>query len=124
MARTYADMSKSREFGGDKVCITRMLADIPGGVVLDTTGYKDEVIKEGQVIAYNATSDVYKPLAVSGNAYGTAESGFVPVGVVITTVPASEPFVGVMTMGQMVKARCPYTMSDEVVKALPHINLI
>ena len=75
-------------------------------------------------LEYNATSDVYKPLAVSGNAYGTAESGFVPVGVVISTVPASEPFVGVMTMGQMVKARCPYTMSDEVVKALPHINLI
>lgn len=124
MARTYANVSNSREFGGDKVCITRMLADIPGGVVLDTTGYKDEVIKEGQVIVHSAASDVYKPLAVSGNAYGAAEEGFAPVGVVISTVPASEPFVGVMTMGQMVKARCPYTMSDEVVKALPHINLI
>lgn len=55
MARTYANVSNSREFGGDKVCITRMLADIPGGVVLDATGYKDEVIKEGQVIPKDYT---------------------------------------------------------------------
>lgn len=124
MARTYANVSNSREFGSDKVCITRMLADIPGGVVLDTTGYKEDAIKEGQVIVYNATNGVYKPLAVSGNAYGTAESGFVPVGLVISTVPASEPFVGVMTIGQVVKARCPYTVSDEVAKTLPLINFI
>lgn len=124
MARTYANVSNSREFGNDKVCIAKMLADIPGGVVLDTAGYKEEVIKEGQVVTYNATSDVYKPLAVSGNAYGAAESGFVPVGVVIGTVPTIEPLVGVMTIGQVAKARSPYPVTDEVAKALPHINFI
>lgn len=124
MGRTYANISEVREFGGERTCITHLLADISGGVTLDLNGYRDDVVKEGQVIVYNPTSGVFKPLGLEGGQYKALEGGFTPVGVAIATTPKEEPLVGVMTMGQVVKARLPYEMSDGLAKALPLIKLI
>lgn len=124
MAGTYADMMKHRDFGGDKVCITRMLGDVPGGVTLDLTGYAGKELKEGQVVVYNVSTGVYKPLAVSGTAYGALESGFSYEGVLISAPSVEFPLAGVMTIGQVVKARSPYVISEEIEKGLPRIQFI
>lgn len=124
MERTYAEMSNRREFGGDKRCITRMLADVPGGVTLDLTGYTGGEIKEGHVITRNGLTGVYKPLNVNGEDYDSLEEGFVPVGLAIGTTPAGEPLIGVMTMGQVVKERCPYLLEEQWAQQLSQIQFI
>lgn len=113
----------SRE--NDTIVITKPVTTIPGGVTLDTTGYKETTIKAGQIIAKEKSTGKYKPLAVSEGAYTSP----IPetdelVGVVVSTVKKERPFVSVMTIGQVNAAASPFKVTEEIAKALPGIDFI
>lgn len=116
---------KVREYGdgADAIVITQVLADIPGGVSLDVTGYKGDVIRAGHVVVKDAKG-VYKPLAVTGDAYGAVAEGETPVGLVISSVSGEDARVGVMTMGQVNGKALKPVVPDAVKKLMPHIQFI
>lgn len=116
---------KVREYGdgADAIVITQVLADIPGGVSLDVTGYKGDVIRSGHVVVKDAKG-VYKPLAVTGDTYGAVAEGETPVGLVISSVSGGDARVGVMTMGQVNGKALKPAVPDAVKKLMPHIQFI
>lgn len=113
--KTYSD-------GHDEIVITRMLADIPGGVTLDTTGYKEGQIRKGHVVIREKLTGVCKPLEVKGKNYVTLPEGYVYKGVVISTTVAEDPRVGVMTQGQVNAKASPYPITEEIQNGLPLIE--
>ena len=89
-------------FGKDPIVIRKELDDIKGGVVLDTTGYTEEFIYAGHpVIRDKETGLTYKPFPVAEGALGTLPEGYEYAGVVIRTKPTTEPFVSVLTVGEV-----------------------
>ena len=89
-------------FGKDPIVIRKELDDIKGGVVLDTTGYTEEFIYAGHPVIRDAANGVtYKPFPVAAGALGTLPEGYEYCGVVIKTKPTSEPFVSVLTIGEV-----------------------
>lgn len=97
-----AQNSQEYGFGKDPIVIRKELDDIKGGVVLDTTGYTEEFVYAGHpVIRDAATQKVYKPFPVAEGALGTLPEGYEYCGVVIKTKPTAEPFVSVLTIGEV-----------------------
>lgn len=89
-------------FGLDPIVIRKELDDLKGGVVLDTTGYTEEFIYAGHpVIRDAATGLTFKPFPVANGALGTLPEGYEYCGVVIRTKPTAEPFVSVLTAGEV-----------------------
>ena len=89
-------------FGKDPIVIRKELDDIKGGAVLDVTGYTEEFIYAGHpVIRDVATGKIYKPFPVASGALGTLPEGYEYCGVVIKSKPTSEPFVSVLTIGEV-----------------------
>lgn len=89
-------------FGKDPIVIRKELDDIKGGVVLDTTGYTEEFIYAGHPVIRDAANGVtYKPFPVANGALGTLPEGYEYCGVVIKSKPTSEPFVSVLTIGEV-----------------------
>ena len=105
-------------FGTDPVVIRSHIDDLKGGVALDTTGYTEEFIKAGHVIIKTTEEgkDIYKPMPVSEGAYGSLPASHVYVGVVVATVPTDEPFVSVLTIGEVNDKLTPYPM-DSIMSA-------
>ena len=111
--------------GIDTIVITKTVTTIPGGVTLDTIGYKETTIKAGHIVAKEKATGKYKPLAVTEGAYTSP----VPeteelIGVVVATVKKERPFVSVMTIGQVNAAASPVPVTEEIAKALPGIDFI
>ena len=89
-------------FGKDPIVIRKELDDIKGGVVLDCTGYTEEFIYAGHpVIRDSANGVTYKPFPVANGALGSLPEGYEYCGVVIKTKPTAEPFVSVLTIGEV-----------------------
>ena len=104
-------------FGNDPVVIRKHVDDLKGGVALDTTGYTEEFIKAGHVVIKKTEEgkDIYKPMPVSEGAYGSL-GDCTYVGVVVATVPTDEPFVSVLTIGEVNDKLTPYPM-DSIMSA-------
>lgn len=120
------EISKNvREFGdgADAIVLTQVLADIPGGVSLDVTGYKGDTIRTGHVVV-KTKEGAYKPLNVTGEKYDAVADGETPVGLVISSVSKKDARVGVMTMGQANGKAIKPAVPDAVQKALAHIQFI
>lgn len=97
-----ANTNTEYAFGNDPVVIRKELDDIKGGVVLDTTGYTEDYIYAGHpVIRDTETGLTYKPFPVSDGALGSLPEGYEYCGVVIRTKPTDEPFVSVLTIGEV-----------------------
>jgi hypothetical protein len=89
-------------FGKDPIVIRKELDDIKGGAVLDVTGYTEEFIYAGHpVIRDVQTGKIYKPFPVADGALGALPEGYEYCGVVIKSKPTSEPFVSVLTIGEV-----------------------
>ena len=89
-------------FGKDPIVIRKELDDIKGGVVLDCTGYTEEFIYAGHPVIRDSENGVtYKPFPVSEGALGSLPEGYEYCGVVIKTKPTAEPFVSVLTIGEV-----------------------
>ena len=103
-------VSKTETFdsGKESVIIRNYVNGIMGGVVLDMTGFSGEFIQCGHIIIRNTTSGEYKPMPVTGKAYGSLPESYEYVGICMTTAPADTPHVGVMTAGEANDKAVPY----------------
>lgn len=102
----------------DSIVIMKMIDDINGGKVLDTTGFTDEVISAGQGVIIQDGTENYKPLPVDG----IVPVGHTAVGVVIGSVLTAYPAVGVMIRGKVNENAAKYPFSAAFKAALPLIT--
>lgn len=117
-AASTIDMSK------DSITIVDNFRSIRGGRTLDTTGFTDAAIQSGHLVIVETATGIYKPMPVSGAAYASLPTGHTYEGVVISTVPTTDPFVGIMYDGTVNPntVKYPYTPVLSAVKtALPHL---
>ena len=70
-----ANPTQTFDTSKDEIVIRNYVAGIIGGRSLDVTGYTEPTIKAGHVIIRDTETDVYKPMPVSGEAYGTLPEG-------------------------------------------------
>lgn len=106
-------------FGKDPIVIRHELDDLKGGVVLDVTGYTEEFIYAGHpVIRDSATGLTFKPFPVANGALGTLPEGYEYVGVVIRTKPTAEPFVSVMTAGEVNEKALKFPLTSAIKTAI------
>lgn len=126
-------MSKKTQLNSprDGVIISRILADVPGGVVLNLEGYKGSKVYAGQPVLIEEVEGkaVYKPLNVitepTDSKQGELETlaeGAKVLGVILNSRATEEAHVGVMTIGQINKDACYFTITDEVIKAMPRVE--
>lgn len=105
------DVEKTTVLNGlDSVVIRNYVAGIKGGRSLDMTGFAGSVIEAGHVVIRETATDTYKPMPVSGEAYAALPSGHEYVGVVVSSVPANKPFVGIMYDGEVNDVSCPFSV--------------
>lgn len=104
-------------FGKDPIVIRKYIAGVKGGKVLDVSGFTEEFIRAGHVIIHDTTNDVYKPMPVSGGAYGSLPSNHEYVGVAVATKSVKEPFVSIMHTGVVNDVASPYPL-DTIKAAL------
>ena len=99
---------------------------VKGGVVLDTEDFSEEEIKAGHIIIRDSeTQSIYKPMPLSGDAYDSLPEGYEYVGVNIHTVSKDEPFVAVLTIGEVNEKLIPYpitSIKSAFKAAVPTIN--
>lgn len=112
-------------FGDDSIVIQKYISGIKGGRTLDVTDFSDTVIKAGHVII--VSDGTYKPMPVSGEAYGELPEGYAYAGVLYRSVLAEKPAASIMTWGEVNAVAVPYPMDDimDAFKAAcPHIDFI
>lgn len=121
MYANLANTPDSIDTGMDSIVIVNHLEGIPGGKVLDTTGFDPTVIKAGHVIIKNA-SDVYKPLPVSG----TLPASHTIEGILVSSILTAKPFAAVMVRGTVNVVASPYPahITSDVKTALPLIRFV
>lgn len=99
-------------FGYDPIVIRKYVDGDKGGKLLDVTGFTDEVIKAGHVVIRDtATQSTYKPMPVSNGAYAALPQGYEYVGIVVGTVPTNEPYVAIITIGEVNDKVLPYDIT-------------
>lgn len=109
----------------DNVTIISCLELMVGGRVLDTTGFKPEVIKAGHIIIRDkSTKKEYKPMPVNSNgeAYESLPGTHEVVGVAYSSILSREPLATIMVRGSVNKVSSPYPVTSELEKALPLIR--
>ncbi len=81
--------------------------------MLDVTDYSGEFIRAGHVIIKDTTTNTYKPMPVtSDDVYDSLPDNCVYVGVCTASVPTVEPFVGIMTDGEVNDTASPYPLDN------------
>lgn len=99
-------------FGYDPIVIRKYVDGDKGGKLLDVTGFTDAVIKAGHVVIRDtATQSTYKPMPVSNGAYAALPQGYEYVGIVVGTVPTNEPYVAIITIGEVNDKVLPYDIT-------------
>lgn len=98
--------------GPDSVVIRNHEDGIKGGKVLDMTGFTPDVLKTGHVIIKSNT-DVYKPMPLNGDVYGSLPANHSYVGICMTTTEWRKEgsLVGIMTAGEINDVAAPYDFS-------------
>lgn len=100
-------------FGYDPIVIRKYVDGDKGGKLLDVTGFTDAVIKAGHVVIRDtATQSTYKPMPVSNGAYAALPQGYEYVGIVVGTVPTNEPYVAIITIGEVNDKVLPYDITS------------
>lgn len=112
-----ANPTQTFDTSKDEIVIRNYVAGIIGGRSLDVTGYTEPTIKAGHVIIRDTETDVYKPMPVSGEAYGTLPEGHEYVGVLRGTILTSKPLAAIMYSGEVNDVAAPYPF-DNIKSAL------
>lgn len=126
---SYGNLNyEGKEISGfDSIIIQKDLADVPGGVTLDVTGYEGDSILSGHVLIKDANGAV-KPLGIESEAYASLGEGEAIYGILKYSVSKSQPFAAVLLSGTVNAGAAeklvgaPYT--DTIKAALKNINFI
>lgn len=124
---TYASLNNEDQTlidGNDSVVIMNNLESIKGGRTLNVTGFTPTVIPAGHVIIKETATGDYKPMPISGTAYGSLPAGHTYAGINVATVLKARPFCGIMVRGTVNTVASPYTIASiltAVKAALPQV---
>lgn len=119
---------ESFSFENDPIVIRADFRGIEGGKVLNVDGYGEEYIRAGQLIIRESDKEdpEYKPLGVENGNYKALPEGYEYAGICRATKSAKEPFVGIMTWGEVNDIASPYpitaALKSALKTALPHIT--
>ena len=119
---------ESFSFENDPIVIRADFRGIEGGKVLNVDGYTEEHIRAGQLIIREKDKEdpEYKPLGVSEGNYTELPEGYEYAGICRSTKSVKEPFVGIMTWGEVNDIASPYPITAAIksalATALPHIS--
>lgn len=111
--------------GTDNIVIVDNFQTIRGGRTLNVDGFNGDVIKAGHIIIKEDSSGEYKPMPVSGDAYGSLPSGHSYAGVLVASIQKNKPFAGIMVRGTVNLNAVPFTMTSiltAVKTALPLVD--
>lgn len=109
------------EIGNDSIVIMSYLDGVNGGRTLDTTGFIPKVIQAGHVVIKDANG-IHKPMPVTDATYAALPAQHSFVGVVVASVKASDPRVGVMTRGKVNKEASPYPVTEAMISVMKLIE--
>lgn len=110
--------------GNDSIVIVDNFQSIRGGRSLDVTGFTPTVIQAGHVIIMETATKEYKPMPISGAAYGALPVGHTYAGILVNTILTVKPFAGIMVRGTVNPAAAPYTMTSILVAVKAALPLI
>ncbi len=101
-------------FGNDPIVIRKHVHGKKGGVALDVTGFTDEYVRCGHVIIKTVVEgkDVFKPMPVANNAYGSLPQGAVYYGIAEATADPRHELVPVLTIGEVNDKALPYDITS------------
>jgi hypothetical protein len=106
-------------FDLDSVVIVNYVGGFPGGRTLDVSDYTPDYIKAGHIVIRSTSDDtLFKPMPVSGDAYGALPSGFEYAGVVVCSVAKKTPVVSIMNHGTFNDMAAPYPLTEGIKAAL------
>lgn len=108
----------------DSIVIVSNLETIPGGRTLDTTGYAPAVIPAGHLVIEETSTGVLKPMPVSGANYASLPANHTYIGVVVSSVLTTKPFVSVMVRGTVNKNASKYGISSVLTAVKAALTLI
>lgn len=114
---------ESFAFGKEQKVIINDLGDIAGGRTLDVTGFSDAYIKAGHIIIKKQNGE-YAPLGITSGAYKTLAEGEAYAGVLKATIKTAQPMGAILTIGQVNKDVCPYTITSAIEQGLPRIQFM
>lgn len=115
----------------DRKIIAHAVTDVPGGLVLDMTGYNGAQLYAGQPVYIEDVDgkENYKPLNIATDEtdgkQGTFEAipeGVEFVGVITQSKRNDEPNVGITRSGQVNKYACYIEITKEIEEALGLID--
>ena len=111
---SVVDIGTVESFGFDKdpIVIRKYIAGYKQGKVLDVSDYNEEYIRKGQVIIYNKTTEVFKPMPIVDGNYSTLPEGYAYAGVAVATKSKKEPFVAIMYSGEVNDVASPYSIDS------------
>lgn len=118
---------KTVDFGMDAVVCPLFISGIRGGRSLDLTGFTGTELRAGHVIVKDTQKGVYKPMPVTGSAYGTLPENHEYVGILYKSIPVAAPMASIMTNGEVNSKAAPYPMTTilEAFKAAcPNITFV
>lgn len=126
---SYGNLNyEGKEISGfDSIIIQKDLADVPGGVTLDVTGYEGDTILSGHVLIKDSEGAV-KPLGITSGAYDDLEQGDAVYGILKYSISKSQPFAAVLLIGTVNAGAAeklvgaPYT--SDIKSALKNISFI
>ena len=124
------DIGSMESFGfeNDPIVIRADFRGIEGGKVLNVDDYNEEWIRAGQLIIRESGVEdpEYKPLGVENGSYQALPNGYEHAGICRATKPKTEPFVAIMTWGEVNDIASPYhitaALKATLKTALPHIS--
>lgn len=125
MSEIYLGTQESFGFENDPIVIRHYEYGVQGGKVLDLDGFEGEFIRCGHVIIRDPEKNIYKPMPVANGEYAALPQGYEYVGVCVATKSVKEPFVGIMTKGEVNDVASPYSVKDikaAFVAAVPGIR--
>lgn len=109
---------------GSNVAVEKMIADIPGGVELDLTGFTTEFDSNAGFIPDGTPiwddSGVYKPLTAAG----LVANGPAVVGFLFQPVHKDKPFASVCIRGVVREAKLPFAIDAALKAAVPGISFV
>lgn len=108
----------------DTIVIVKNLETIPGGRSLNVTAFAPDVIPAGHLIIKETSTGDFKPMPVTGEAYGTLPSGHTYEGVLISTIRKDRAFAGIMIRGSVNKEASFYNIASVLVAAKAALPLI
>lgn len=116
----YVDLSYSNKqeiiTDMDNIVIKQVLGSITGGVVVDTTGYEEDLIYAGHPVIKGASG--YALMPVVEGALDDLPENYSYVGFVIATTPTAFPSVGVVNRGKVDPSAFHFTATAEQIAAM------